>query len=149
MILDSLKNAERYYSLLPRLEKAFDYIRTTDLNSLEPGRHEIDGKELFVNISECDLKKPEDAKLEVHNAYVDIQVLVAGEQEGFGYMDRNDLEEPKTEFDTTKDVQFFNDLPQTIYVMWPGQFSILFPEDAHAPQIGSGRIKKAIFKVLI
>ncbi len=149
MILDSLKNAERYYSLLPRLEQAFEYIRSTDLNALELGRHEINGKELFVNITEGDLKKPEDGKLEVHNAYVDIQLIVAGECEGFGYMDRNDLEEPREEFNVEKDVQFYLDVPQTIYVMWPGQFSIFFPGDAHAPQIGSGKIKKAIVKVLI
>ena len=30
MILDSLENRARYYALNPRLEKAFDYLLSTD-----------------------------------------------------------------------------------------------------------------------
>jgi beta-galactosidase beta subunit len=32
--------------------------------------------------------------------------------------------------------------------MREGQFSILYPEDAHAPMLGTGKIKKMIFKIL-
>ncbi len=149
MILDSIKNAELYYSVSPRLEKAFDYIRQADFAAMEPGRYPIDGDEIFVNIMERELKSPEEAKLEVHNNYADIQILVSGEQEGFGYMERCDLQEPTAEFDTVKDVQFFTDLPQTIYSIWPGQFTLLMPEDGHAPLIGSGKVKKAVVKVLL
>ncbi|MFI3332660.1 MAG: YhcH/YjgK/YiaL family protein [Rikenellaceae bacterium] len=149
MILDSIKNAELYYSVSPRLAKAFEYIRSADFASMEPGRYEVDGDEIYVNILERDLKSPEEAKLEVHNAYADIQILVSGDQEGFGYIERCDLEEPVGEFDTVKDVQFFTDMPQTIYFIWPGQFTLLLPEDAHAPLIGSGKVKKAVVKVLL
>ena len=34
MILDSLENRARYYALNPRLEKAFDYLLSTDLGAL-------------------------------------------------------------------------------------------------------------------
>ncbi len=149
MILDSIKNAEFYYSISPRLQKAFEYIRSTDLTTLEVGRHEIDGKEIFVNIMERELKKAGEAKLEVHNLYADIQILVQGSEEGFGYLERSELKAPIAEFDTLKDVQLFNDDYQTIYKIRPGQFTILLPEDAHAPMIGEGVAKKAIFKVLL
>ena len=43
MILDSLENRARYYALNPRLEKAFDYLLSTDLGALPAGRHAIDG----------------------------------------------------------------------------------------------------------
>ena len=37
MILDSLENRARYYALNPRLEKAFDYLLSTDLGALRAG----------------------------------------------------------------------------------------------------------------
>jgi len=37
MILDSLENRARYYALNPRLEKAFDYLLSTDLGALPAG----------------------------------------------------------------------------------------------------------------
>ncbi len=147
MILDSIKNAELYYSISPRLERAFDYLRSTDLAALEVGRHEIDGNDIFVNIMEPELKTPSDAKLEVHNVFADIQVLITGDEEGFGWSERKDVKEPIADFDAEKDVQFFNDKAQTIYTLRPEQFTILLPEDAHAPMIGEGKVKKAIFKV--
>ncbi|MFI3279928.1 MAG: YhcH/YjgK/YiaL family protein [Rikenellaceae bacterium] len=149
MILDSIKNAELYYSVSPRLKKAFEYIQSTDLEALAEGRYEIEGSDIFVNIVERDLKTTEEAKLEVHNLYADIQIVVSGDDEGFGYIERCKLQEPAGEFNTEKDIQFFKDAPQTIYYIRPGQFTLLLPEDAHAPLIGSGRVKKAVVKVLL
>ena len=78
MILDSIKNAELYYSLNPRLKAAFDWLAKADLRTLSVGRHDILGDELFVNVMELDLKPRYDAALEVHNKYIDIQVLADG-----------------------------------------------------------------------
>lgn len=146
MIVDSLKNAALYYSLNPRLEKAFEYLKTVDLETLEPGKYEIDGKEIFLNLMERDLKSKADAKLEVHNDYLDVQVVLRG-TEGFGWIPRADLKQPKEAFNAEKDIQFFDDEPQTYYYLRPGQFTILLPEDGHAPLVGEGPIRKAILKV--
>ena len=87
------------------------------------------------------------AEVEVHNKYIDIQILISGAEEAFGWADRSTLTEPKEEFNAEKDIQFFEDAPQTYYTMRPGQFTILLPEDAHAPIIGEGKIKKLIAKI--
>ncbi|MDE6624595.1 MAG: YhcH/YjgK/YiaL family protein, partial [Alistipes sp.] len=50
-------------------------------------------------------------------------------------------------FNAEKDIQFFEDVPQTYYTLRPGQFTILFPEDGHAPMVGEGVVRKIIFKV--
>lgn len=147
MILDSLKNSALYYSVSPRMKKAFGYIASTDWNKMEPGIHELDGKDIYVNVMERELKKPADAKLEIHNEYIDIQILVRGEEEGFGWSERADMRQPQAAFDAEKDIQFFDDAPQTYYTLRPGQFTILFPEDAHAPMVGEGVVRKIIVKV--
>ena len=147
MIFDSLKNSALYYPVSPRLEKAFGFIASTDWETMEPGIHELDGKDIYVNVMEPELKKPADAKLEIHDAYIDIQVLIRGEQETFGWSERADLRKPLGEFDAGKDIRFFDDEPQTFYTLRPGQFTIFFPEDGHAPMIGEGNVRKIIVKV--
>lgn len=67
--------------------KALEFIATTDLDSLEPGKHTIDGENLYVNIVDSQLKTPEQARLEVHDRYIDIQVPLSG-PESFGVKPR-------------------------------------------------------------
>lgn len=147
MILDSLKNCGQYYSVSPRMKKAFDFIAATDWTTMETGNHELDGKDIYVNVMERELKRKADAKLEIHNEYIDIQVLISGKEESFGWSERAAVSKPVGEFDAVKDIQFFDDEPQTYYKMLPGQFTILFPEDAHAPMVGEGTVRKIIVKV--
>jgi YhcH/YjgK/YiaL family protein len=149
MILDTFASRERYYALCPRFRVAFDYLLTTDLRALSAGRHTIDGDNIFINVMDVELKQPVDAKLEIHDRYADIQVLVIGEREAFGWMPRAQLQQPIGAFDTAKDIQFYDDTPQTYYEVTPAQFTILFPEDAHAPMVGKGAIRKVIVKVLL
>lgn len=148
MILDSIDNGARYYALHPGLSRVFDFLRTADIASLEPGRHDIDGDNLFVNVSELELRPLDAAHLEAHNRYIDVQVVVEGE-ETFGWSERKDCMKPEGEFDTERDILFYSDIPQTFYNVREGQFTILYPEDAHAPMLGNGNVRKLIFKVLI
>ena len=147
MILDSLKNSGLYAGISPRLKKAFELIGSTDWTTVEPGIHELDGKDIYVNVMERELKLKKDAKLEVHNEYIDIQVLISGTSETFGWSERKDLSQPQAAFNPEKDIQFFDDEPQTYYTLRPGQFTILFPEDGHAPMVGEGKVRKIIVKV--
>lgn len=147
MILDALKNSARYYSVSPRLKQAFDLIAQTDWTTIGAGIHELDGKDIYVNVMDRELKLKADAKLEVHDEYIDIQILISGASESFGWSERKDLKLPQGDFDAGKDIQFFDDVPQTYYTMRPGQFTMLFPEDAHAPMVGQGAVRKIIVKV--
>ena len=148
MILDSLGNSKRYYALHPLFERVFDYLNSTDISTLEEGRHDIMGDSLYVNVANAKLRRAEEAPLEAHNRYIDIQVVISGE-ELFGWSERKHCATPRSEFDTERDIIFFDDAPQTIYGVRQGQFTILYPEDAHAPLIGEGDVRKLIFKVLI
>lgn len=147
MILDSLKNCARYENVHPRMKRSFEILATTDWTRMEPGIHEFEGRDIYVNVMERELKKKGDAKLEVHDAYIDIQLLVTGAGESFGWSERKNLRQPQGAFNPEKDIQFFEDEPQTYYTMRPGQFSVLFPEDGHAPMVGEGVVRKVIAKV--
>ena len=78
MILDTLQNSALYNALSPRMARAFEHIARIDWTTIEPGPHELDGRDIYVNVMDVELKRPADAKLEVHNAYIDIQVLIRG-----------------------------------------------------------------------
>ena len=149
MILDSLKNKAQYASLHPRFQQVFDFIDNNDVASLPCGRHDIDGDNIFVMVQEMDLREVSQARLELHRKYIDIQLLLAGPAEVFGWSEKKDCLTPETDFDEAKDIQLFTDIPQCFYTVGEGQFTILFPEDGHAPMLGEGHVKKCIFKVAL
>jgi YhcH/YjgK/YiaL family protein len=53
------------------------------------------------------------------------------------------------DYNPDKDVQLYNEQPDMYFQLTNGQFAIFFPEDVHAPMIGTGEIKKLVIKVKI
>ena len=148
MIFDKLENAGRYFSINPLFEAAFKFLMQEGLTSMECGTYEIEGKNLYAMISEAPGKKREDTKLETHIKYIDIQFLIDGSEE-IGW---NVLSECKTvtkEYKPEKDIMFFADEAQTYFKFTPGSFAIFFPEDAHAPMVSEGNVKKVVIKVIV
>ncbi|MDD4920909.1 MAG: YhcH/YjgK/YiaL family protein [Bacteroidales bacterium] len=148
MILDSLKNASASFSLNPRFKQAFDFIQNNDLAKMEPGKLILDGENLFISLVELEGKKPEVAKMEAHKKYIDIQLVLAG-QETMGWTAIENCINETEPYNGEKDIIFYTDKPTSYVTVNPGEFAIFFPEDGHAPAIGSGPIKKAIVKVLV
>ena len=148
MIADSIKNYKSYLSICPRLEKAFDFILNNDLATFADGRHDLDGNEIFVMVSTPELKRPEEAPVETHRRYLDIQLVLSG-KESFGWIAAEELKEPNAPFDEAKDICFWKDTSTMQFELHVGQMAIFLPEDGHAPMIGEGKIKKAIVKVLL
>lgn len=148
MIIDSIEKLTEYETLNPLFPKAIEYIKSLDLKNLQVGKVEIDGKNLFVSVNESNLKTAANAKLEAHNEYIDIQIPVS-KAEGFGWSPRANMKKPVATFDTTKDIQFFEDSYSMQFDLQPGNFVIFFPQDAHAPCVGEGTVTKIIIKVKI
>ena len=46
MIIDSLSNAKKYYCVHPLFSHAFEYIQSQDIETIEPGKYELDGDQL-------------------------------------------------------------------------------------------------------
>lgn len=153
MIIDSCANFAGYACMHPRFEQVVSFLSSNDLGSLLLGRHVIDGDNLFVSLSENDLKTKENAKLEAHDVYIDIQVVLAG-AEAFGWKERVDCQCPREPYNPDKDIIFYTDAPDTYFTLQPEQFVIFFPGDAHAPLVQTpenerNRVLKAIFKVRV
>ena len=132
----------------PYYAKAIEYIQTHDLNALEPGKHIIDGDNLFVNIVDSNMKTVRQARLEVHDKYIDIQVPLSKE-ETFGVKPRSECRLPDGEMNVEKDILFYNDPVEETVTIAPGDMIAFPPETAHAPLIGEGIVRKAIFKVRV
>lgn len=146
MILDSLQNASLYYALNPFFEKAFNYLNETDFTTMEPGRYDIQGDDLFAIVSEAAGIKKADAKLEVHRKYWDIQFIVSG-TDHMGWKAMPGCSEVHSEYNVEKDFALFSDKAQTWFDVLPGNFTIFFPTDAHAPMTTEETVRKVVLKV--
>ena len=69
MIYDSKENLDFYRGLGKNYETAVDFLQKTDLEAIEPGKYEVDGKEVYVNVTEYETKAWEDCKFETHEHY--------------------------------------------------------------------------------
>ena len=132
----------------PNYLKAVECIAETDLGELELGKHFLDGDNLFGNIVDSQMKTPEQARLEVHDKYIDIQVPL-DKEESFGVKPRRECVDPDGEFNEEKDILFYKDKDWTTVTIKPGEAITFDTDTAHAPLIGEGTIHKAIFKVKV
>ena len=126
-------------------KKVFDYIKCNDLKTMECGRYEINGENLFFNLQEYETKPIQ--KLEAHKKYIDIQIVVSGEEYmGYCNIDKTTVSE---QYDEKKDVMFLDGKVDKIYAD-NKTFLIFFPQDAHMPALSvkePAHVKKAIFKI--
>ena len=146
MIIDKVENLKNYAQVNPLFPKVVEFLQQNDLNELETGKHEIVGKDLFVNIQMAKGRTPAEATIETHNNMIDIQIPLS-DAETFGYTQRDAL--PEAEYNAEKDITKIPNLAADSYITCqPGMMAIFFPQDGHAPCIaGVPEIKKAIFKV--
>ncbi|MBN1342547.1 MAG: YhcH/YjgK/YiaL family protein [Phycisphaerae bacterium] len=146
MILDRLELIERYTSLCPGFVKAVAFLRQSDLAGLPLGRHEVDGDRVYALACKDPARSRDQAKLEAHRKYIDIQVVLSGTDE-IGWRSLGACTRPEGEYSAEKDVGFFLDAPEAWTAVGPGSFAIFFPEDAHAPLVGVGELHKIVVKV--
>lgn len=146
MIVDVLANSERIEGLNPFFKAVFDYIKTHDLTGMPAGRIDIAGNNAYIKIEDARGRKVEEAVYERHDEYIDIQMPLSG-AEGYGWKAKSLLGEERAPYDAAGDFTFYRDPVKFVFTLVPGEFVIFFPEDAHAPCIGEGVIRKMVVKV--
>ena len=149
MIYDKLENIEMYKTVHPKFAKAIEWIKSTDLNSLEVGKKVfIDEKNIFAIISEYKTASLYKKSYEGHKEYIDIQIVLkgrevteqaflkGGEEEVRAYNPEKDNYKCHTE----KDSEFF---------LERGNFAIFFPHDLHKPCINCAGRESEMRKVVV
>ena len=148
MILSHILDSARYEALHPLFKQVFDYIKAHDLLNVPAERIVLDGDKLFINVADAKLVTKEAQKLEVHQKYIDIHFPLSG-SEIVGWKHLSAVGRSEAPFDVENDFALYAEMPSTYYTVNPGEFYIVYPEDAHAPIIGEGVLRKLIVKVLI
>lgn len=150
MILDKYENKDLYVGIHPLFAKCFEFADEYIKNPVPAGTYEIVGRDLYVMVQ--DSKTKTQGFLETHNKYIDIQMIIDGEE--MVYCDWKDKLETAEPYNPEKDREFFKDGKDKIeFVFTGGEFAIFFPHDAHKPAMIFGDeqtiCKKLVFKVKI
>ena len=148
MILDRLNNSDIYKTLHQNFSLAFEFLKRKDVGELSPGRYDIEGDNIFAVVVRDKGKGHNEAKLEVHKKYIDIQFEISGTDE-IGWKPAGECINPDSDFSEEKDLGFFLDKPETWVALPPETFAIFFPQDAHAPMGGTGTLHKVIIKIRV
>lgn len=143
MIFDKIENLRQYEIVS---ENVIEFLANINENS-PTGRYIIDDK-AYASISEYQTKSHENCLFESHKKYIDIQLLMKGEERlDFNIIDRLVNGD---DYNPDKDIIFYKDTETIGSVkLEPGYFSMLYPHDAHRPQMNSGDTPKLVKKVVI
>ena len=147
MILDKLKNCNKFFSLGPGFEKGFKFILENDLSQFADGKYEIDGEKVFALVSSYATKSASEKLPEAHRKYADIQCMISG-NENIGYAHLGS-QKVTTDYNDEKDIIFYDEV--SFYFRLPaGSFAVFLPDDIHMPGIIDGvacNVKKVVVKV--
>lgn len=151
MIIGDLTRNDFKLGLPKALADICQHLTTLDLNTLENGRHDL-SDQVYMNVMEPETADPASKKAELHHQYLDIQVLIRGEENievGATYPDLTQYEDYNEADDyqlTPKEIE--NKFTITLK---PRMFAIFFPYEPHKPCcVVNGKaekIKKLVVKV--
>jgi len=147
MIQDLLTHSERIEKLHPYFPASFQWLKSFDPKTPD-GKYEIVGADCVAGVQRYPTQPTVEKKWEAHQVFGDIQVVFAGE-EYCGHHDVSLLQilEP---YSAEKDVAKFvaPTQPSSLLHLYPSQFTIFYPSDAHQPGV---QISKSceVLKVVI
>lgn len=124
------------------------FLAQHDLATLEPGSYDL-GEGECVNVF-CYQNGPrEDRCYEAHNDYIDVQLVISG-AEALEVAPREECTETKPYAADGDCALYSNEFEGEQYLLCPGRFIAVWPEDAHMPGIcleDPADVKKAVFKI--
>jgi biofilm protein TabA len=137
----------QYHANKSYWDKAFEFLRTQNLQSLANGRTNIDGDNVYATVTENPTKAYDSTQWESHRKYIDLQYVIKGKEKiGRTSPDKLTVTRPYAE---ARDLaNYSGEGPQ--YEAVPGTFFLFFPSDAHRPNIMNGDKnpdKKIVIKI--
>lgn len=146
MVIDNIKNADIYYSLGDKIEKALRYLKENDFASISDGKYEIEGNNIFAMVSRYETKSINAGVWEAHKNYIDVQYVADG-SERLGYAPVNSLT-VSAEYSGMKDIMFLKGGGNFISA-GKGTFLIFYPGDGHMPGLNLEEMPQKVLKVVV
>lgn len=113
-----------------RIESAVKYLKKLKVSEADVGKRVDVNDNFYYSVQSYDTRPTEECKLESHRKYIDIQVMISGEES----MDIADISRLtlKEEYNEEKDVMFWN-IPTRMSktTLLSGDCIVLYPETAH------------------
>lgn len=144
-------------SYLPdALRRAVRFLKEHDLAAHEPGRFELEGDDMILQVLDLTTAPRHTLRPECHRKYIDVQYLAAGGPERIAwYPDSGGNEVDEDLLDTTRDICFYKNntnIREGVIEMQPGSYAMFFPWDVHIPAIAvdaPAPIRKIVIKVAL
>lgn len=146
MIYAKQADAARYLGGSQAMDTALRLLEK-GLGGLKKGRNEVDGDQVFINYMEYTTLREEETAYEAHLDYVDIHVLLSGEEQ-IKVVRVEDAQE--FERDESADYVGYHGEAQATVTLRPGEFLAVWPGEAHMVKLqveGPTENRKAVFKV--
>lgn len=147
MILDTFENAKLYKGVHPGVDRLLDEVQKISAKNFPTEKIYIDGNNIYMNPAQYETKELDPTKFEAHKQYIDVMCMIVGEETI--YVKRAaGLRSYIKAYNPEKDV-FFGDFgdDNTAVHLKPGEFCILFPQDAHAPGCMTDK-KENVLKII-
>lgn len=146
MVYDMLSNAGRYPFPGGKFEKAFAFLQKCAQTPPAPGRHTLDGDDVYANVMVYDTAAPKaEAPGEVHREYIDLQFVVQGEEDVYCGV----LPEMKQLVQALpdEDAELHRGPLRPVYLAG-GRFLMLWPGEVHRPG-GACGASRQVLKVVV
>lgn len=141
--------AKQYHLNKIYWDKAFAFLKNTDLQKLAVGRQVIDGDNVYAIIQEAPTKDYDKTAFESHLNYIDLQYVVTGEEKmGRIAVDSVKVDKPYNE---KADIAFYTGEGK-IFTVEQNSFLLFFPGEAHRPNItpgGNKVVRKIVIKIKV
>lgn len=129
--------------------QAIDQALSAGIANLEPGSYPLQGDKVFVNVMAFATQRAEDKRAELHRGYIDIQILLEGEERIYyglaGSARECDAWHEEEDYQLCQHIE--NEQSVTLKL---GMFAVFMPGEPHKPgcyRTRSGMVKKAVIKV--
>ena len=145
MIIDKIENISIYKNIP---EIARDFILSLKKETPSLGKHVL-SESIYANVETYETKLLENGKFEALKDYIDVQILLKGHEQIF-IAPQNSLtmSEP---YDAKRDIEFYSDNIRSFQsIKLDGtNFVMLFPHEAHAPQVSIDEKLENVLKVVV
>lgn len=149
MIYAKNSDALTYRGIHPNLDMALEHITPEFLSSVGAERTELKGGDVYVTRFTYETVPEDESFFEAHKKYLDIHIMTDG-SEGVEIAPPSKLQE----FDRAEANDFYACRGKGDYklILSPGDFLVVFPNDAHRIKMQTGgpsTVSKVVFKVRI